>query len=98
MLKNNLKSVRLSDETLNLVQNYRGDGFNEKFSNLVYDAMEQRNAMIQEIDRLQALIDEKLTVYKRLCKQVDRMRGFGARADRMNQVIDSLIHDYAQGA
>lgn len=97
-MKNNSKCVRMSNETLDLVMSCRGDGFNEKFSNLVYDYMCKRDEMQREINRLQGLIDEKMSVYKRLCKQVDRLRSFGLRADSMNRVIDSLIHDYAQGA
>jgi len=33
--KNNLKSVRLSDQVMDYVINFEGDGFNQKFENLV---------------------------------------------------------------
>lgn len=32
--KNNLKSVRLSDQVMDYVINFEGDGFNQKFENL----------------------------------------------------------------
>ena len=39
--KNNLKSVRLSDQVMDYVINFEGDGFNQKFENLVLFCMEQ---------------------------------------------------------
>ena len=38
--KNNLKSIRLSDQVMDYVINFEGDGFNQKFENLVLFCMD----------------------------------------------------------
>ena len=47
--KSNLKSVRLSDQVMDYVINFKGDGFNQKFENLVLFCMEQEETKKQEI-------------------------------------------------
>lgn len=42
--KNNLKSIRLSDQVMDYVINFEGDGFNQKFENLVLFCMEQEES------------------------------------------------------
>lgn len=37
--KTNLKSVRISDEVLTYIENFEGNGFNQKFENLVLFCM-----------------------------------------------------------
>lgn len=37
MAKNVSKSIRLSDEVFEYISNYRGEGFNEKFENIILD-------------------------------------------------------------
>ena len=47
--KNNLKSIRLSDQVMDYVINFEGDGFNQKFENLVLFCMEQEESKKQRI-------------------------------------------------
>ena len=72
MMKNNNKSVRLDDFTYNYVLNYRGDGFNEKFENIVLDASmaeADRKKRIAELDdeiefKFNQLHDLTLKIYE----------------------------------
>ena len=45
--KNNFKSVRMSDQVMDYVINFEGDGFNQKFENLVLFCMEQEETRKQ---------------------------------------------------
>ena len=47
--KNNFKSVRMSDQVMDYVINFEGDGFNQKFENLVLFCMEQEETRKQKI-------------------------------------------------
>ena len=50
--KSNSKSIRISDKCFNYILNYRGNGFNEKFENIILDAMESeqsRNEHLEEV-------------------------------------------------
>lgn len=42
--KTNMKSVRLSDQVMDYVINFEGEGFNQKFENLVLFCMEQEES------------------------------------------------------
>lgn len=54
--KNHMKSVRLSDEVLGYVEGFEGEGFNQKFENLVLFCMAREDALRQRINYL----DEEL--------------------------------------
>lgn len=63
--KTNMKSVRLSDEVLGYVENFEGDGFNQKFENLVLFCMKtekQKRRKIEDYDYLIRLQLRKLNV------------------------------------
>ena len=47
--KSNAKSVRMSDKVLNYVECFAGNGFNEKFENMVLHFMENDNKLNQRI-------------------------------------------------
>ena len=54
MPKNVAKSIRMSEKVNDYIVNYRGNGFNEKFQNIILDAMEQeseRDLIIQTLDK-----------------------------------------------
>ena len=61
--KVNLKSVRLSDQVMDYVINFEGEGFNQKFENLVLFCMEQEESKKQRI----TLLDQQIArQYKKL--------------------------------
>ena len=57
--KTNMKSVRLSDEVLEYVESFEGDGFNQKFENLVLFCMKKRRT-IEDYDHMIKLKYRKL--------------------------------------
>lgn len=53
--KTNLKSIRISDEVLTYIENFEGNGFNQKFENLVFFCMREekrKRAELQDLDNL----------------------------------------------
>ena len=54
--KTNMKSVRLSDQVMDYVINFEGEGFNQKFENLVLFCMEQEESKKQRI----TLLDQQI--------------------------------------
>lgn len=56
MKKSNAKSIRLSDKVLNYIMAYRGEGFNEKFENIILDAMESEDARLKSLEHYDMLI------------------------------------------
>ena len=97
--KNNLKSVRLSDQVMDYVINFEGDGFNQKFENLVLFCMEQEETKKQKIafldqqivkqykklDALQQISSRPLTDWT---QPVQRIRQEGWEACRVSILLD----------
>ena len=58
-MKNISKSVRLSDKVYNYILSFEGDGFNQKFENLVIFAMEQEDKKRKQLADLDKLISTR---------------------------------------
>jgi len=53
--KSNSKSIRLSNEVMEYINEYEGKGFNEKFENIILFAMKteiERKKRVAELDKL----------------------------------------------
>lgn len=103
--KNNLKSIRLSDQVMDYVINFEGDGFNQKFENLVLFCMEQEESKKQRI----TLLDQQIArQYKKLyalqqlsSKQLSFKIGdvrmalthLEWRTNDLNKLLDELLED-----
>ena len=61
--KTNMKSVRLSDEVLEYVENFEGNGFNQKFENLVLFCMKEEDQKRKNVEYLDDMIQME---YKKL--------------------------------
>ena len=84
--KNNLKSVRLSDEVLSYVESFEGEGFNQKFENLVLFCMKEEDQKRRNIENLDYLIKLK---YKKNNELNDLLR----ESQLMIRQLTSMCHD-----
>ena len=80
--KVNLKSVRLSDQVMDYVINFEGDGFNQKFENLVLFCMEQEETKKQKI----AFLDQQIV------KQYKKLDAFRQLTSEIGDVRRALTH------
>lgn len=98
--KTNMKSVRLSDQVMDYVINFEGEGFNQKFENLVLFCMEQEESKKQRI----ALLDQQIArQYKKLyaLQQLSSKIGDVRRAltdlewrtNDLSGLLDELLED-----
>lgn len=98
--KNNLKSVRLSDQVMDYVINFEGDGFNQKFENLVLFCMEQGETKKQEIAFLdQQIVKQykKLDALRQLISKIsavsDALLNLEWRTNDLSALMDELLED-----
>lgn len=98
--KNNLKSVRLSDQVMDYVINFKGDGFNQKFENLVLFCMEQEETKKQKIAFLdQQIIKqyEKLDALRQLISKIsavsEALLDLEWRTNDLSALMDELLED-----
>ena len=88
MMKNNNKSVRLDDYTYNYVLNYRGDGFNEKFENIVLDASRLEDDRKKRIAELDDEIEHKLDKLKYLTNKIYKLKVIQSEVEN---IINSVV-------
>lgn len=98
--KTNLKSVRLSDQVMDYVINFEGDGFNQKFENLVLFCMEQEEIRKQKIAFLdQQIVKQykKLDVLRQLTSEIGDVRRalthLERQANDLSELMDELLED-----
>ena len=98
--KVNLKSVRLSDQVMDYVINFEGEGFNQKFENLVLFCMEQEESKKQRITLLDQQIAKqykKLYALQQLSSQIGDVRRalthLERQANDLSDLMDKLLKD-----
>ena len=98
--KNNLKSVRLSDQVVDYVINFEGDGFNQKFENLVLFCMEQEETRKQKIAFLdQQIVKQykKLDTLRQLTSEIGDVRRalthLERQANNLSELMNELLED-----
>ena len=74
--KINMKSVRMTDKVLDYVEQMDGDGFNQKFENMVLYSMEREKDLTERLEYLQDQIKqcqdilERIKKFKRLANHI----------------------------
>ena len=98
--KTNMKSVRLSDQVMDYVINFEGDGFNQKFENLVLFCMEQEETKKQKIAFLdQQIVKQykKLDALRQLTSEIGDVRRalthLERQANDLSELMDELLED-----
>lgn len=98
--KNNFKSVRMSDQVMDYVINFEGDGFNQKFENLVLFCMEQEETRKQKIAFLNQQIAKqykKLDVLQQISFKIGDVRSaltnLEWKANDLSDLMDKLLED-----
>lgn len=98
--KVNLKSVRLSDQVMDYVINFEGEGFNQKFENLVLFCMEQEQSKKQRITLLDQQIAKqykKLDVIQQISSEIGGVRraltSLESRANDLSDLMGKLLED-----
>lgn len=98
--KTNMKSVRLSDQVMDYVINFEGEGFNQKFENLVLFCMEQEESKKQRITLLDQQIArqyKKLYALQQLSSKIGDVRkaltDLEWRTNDLSGLLDELLED-----
>lgn len=94
VLKNNAKSVRMTDAVLAYVEAQEGEGFNQKFENMVLFAMKTEQDRKDYIAFLDAQIDRKRDILQSLQAMDNKLvwikRSLNSLGDQVSGLIDSL--------
>ena len=92
--KNNSKSIRLSDKVMNYIMAYRGDGFNEKFENIILDAMESEDDRIRTLEMYDRDIENAKEKYFLMCDKLRSLEPMVQAALHINSRIKQLNKEF----
>ncbi len=73
------KSVRMTPRVYKAVEDYRGQGFNEKLANLVGDYLDRRDELRADWERLQAVVNDTNAELKAVQDRLRKTREVDAR-------------------
>lgn len=98
--KCNLKSVRLSNEVMDYVVNFQGEGFNQKFENLVLFCMQEEDQKRHTLkfyqQRLEGMLHQ-LSAARQLRKELEQLsleiQGLHGKLETLSSLIESLETD-----
>lgn len=71
--KNNIRSIRFSDELAELIDRQVGQNFTEKFENLVTRCVWELPGKEAELRQLEQKISRKRKEYQKLCSQLEKL-------------------------
>lgn len=73
-IKNNIRSIRFSDELAELIDHQQGDTFTQKFENLITQCVWELPEKEQELEKIERRIGEKREELQRMNDQVRKLR------------------------
>lgn len=84
------KSIRVSQKVFDYIEAYNGEGFNEKFENIILDAMESEKKRKDKIKALDKSITEKQDIYNSLLKDVSDKRVIVFKLEEIFRICDQI--------
>ena len=96
--KNNIRSMRFSDEVLRIIEAQEGDTFTAKFEKLVFRCVQELPMREQELQQIQKQIKDERQKLQQMREQRNRItrhldmveRKTNIFADEMNRIITEL--------
>ncbi len=93
--KNNIRSIRFSDELAELIERQQGENFTQKFENLVYRCAWELPAKERELKQLEERIHEKREQLRQMSAQArelsETLRELLPRADALEAAVDRAV-------
>lgn len=89
-MKNNQKCVRMSDEVLEYVTRFSGDGFNAQFENMVLYFKQSEPQLKKSLDQLNSDIKAKQAVLRSLGEKIYKFDGMKRCLDVLKDDLSSL--------
>ena len=83
--KNNIRSIRFSDDLTELIDRQQGDTFTRKFENLITQCVWELPAKEAELERLETRIKEERQNLRKLVQQINELD------DTINSLLPKVL-------
>ncbi|MCI9403728.1 MAG: hypothetical protein HFF04_08665 [Oscillospiraceae bacterium] len=92
--KNNIRSIRFSDDTLEAIEAQVGRNFTEKFENMVTRCLWELPAAEQKLKVLEGKIQDKRKQLIQLEEQIRKLKTLGSQLDYFEEVFQRTIQTW----
>lgn len=92
--KNNIRSIRFSDDTLEAIEAQVGRNFTEKFENMVTRCLWELPAAEQKLKDLEGKIQDKRKQLIQLEEQIRKLKTLGSQLDYFEEVFQRTIQTW----
>ena len=97
LTKKNIRSVRFSDEMMELIEQQVGSNFTQKFERLVYNAYMLADRKKIECDRLDTIIEAKRHAIEEYQKELRELELLAGNVRRYLEITNRYLEDYMNG-
>lgn len=94
MKKNNIRSIRFSDEMIDIIDQQVGENFTQKFERLVYNCYMLAESKQEECKRLDAAIQTKRDQLQRYQKEAQQLSYVVQSIGRQLRAVDNYLEEY----
>lgn len=91
MTKSNQKSIRMTDEVLAFVEKQKGEGFNQKFENLVLKFKNEEKDLDKRLKEKQQQFDDLTRKVKQLQTSALNLDRLQREIDRCSQYVKKMV-------
>ena len=91
--KGNIRSIRFSDEIIEIIEAQEGDNFTTKFERLVRKCYQEKEYKEQELKLIQERIEDETQNWKFVQKEISRLRN---TARSLNFTLDTITRQINQ--
>ena len=92
--KSCIKTIRFSDEMIDVIEQQVGDNFTQKFERLVYNCYMLAAAKEKEIQRLDDMIQSRRDLLQRYQKDLRQLAPVVASIQRQLKAVDNYLEEY----
>ena len=92
--KSCIKTIRFSEELLEIIEQQVGDNFTQKFERLVYNCYMLAAAKEKEIQRLDDMIQSRRDLLQRYQKDLRQLAPVVASIQRQLKAVDNYLEEY----
>lgn len=92
--KNNIRSIRFSDELLEIIEQQVGDNFTQKFERLVYNCYMLAAEKEKEIQLLDDIILRKREQMQHYQKELQKLPSLVGSIQRQLRSVDNFLEEY----
>lgn len=89
--KNNIRSIRFSDELAELIDRQVGSSFTQKFENLITRCVWELPKKEEEIRRLDTMIDRKRKELRAMQEQISKMSYTVNRIMKQTSLLETAV-------